>query len=310
MAGVISKVLVTRSRYILLAIVVSLSFIVYYNAISPSNFSSFSSTIRYYVPALGTLLAIVVSFNTLALQNQLKDMPIGIEILQRQLDKVDILIPDVLKKRNKDNEKEIPNTFEKSSDYFIETIKNTIIILKEQAEYFIKEIETCPANFNKIDDMDKRGFYDICKKIVQEYDKRLSLYKKTKSSYNLIRISTISYIYRLQFNSLVDNNNEATEFFENFKRVHILKGICYRIYLRNSLADLSYELLISTIPIIGFVGIIASISNYNDYSISLIRSLFALSISIVAVPFVLLFTRTIPILHLIKDSPVIPSVKR
>ncbi len=50
-------------------------FVLYFYIVSPSNFGSFSDTLRYYISALGTLLAVVVSFNTLALQNQLKNIP-------------------------------------------------------------------------------------------------------------------------------------------------------------------------------------------------------------------------------------------
>ena len=59
-----STILVTRKKYLLLLIVEVLYFIVSYYIVSPSNFGSFSDTLRYYISALGTLLAVVVSFNT------------------------------------------------------------------------------------------------------------------------------------------------------------------------------------------------------------------------------------------------------
>ncbi len=66
---------ITKKRFILLAIMEVILFVLYFYIVSPSNFGSFSDTLRYYISALGTLLAVVVSFNTLALQNQLKNMP-------------------------------------------------------------------------------------------------------------------------------------------------------------------------------------------------------------------------------------------
>lgn len=64
--------LATNKRYILIVIIEVALFFLYYYIVSPSNFSSFSDTLRYFISALGTLLAVVVSFNTLALQNQFK----------------------------------------------------------------------------------------------------------------------------------------------------------------------------------------------------------------------------------------------
>lgn len=87
-------------------------FIVYYYIISPSNFGSFSTTLRYYISALGTLLAVVVSFNTMAIQNQLKNMPTRIKSMNNQLDNIQNLLEPVFKKRksNGENEREMGNT--------------------------------------------------------------------------------------------------------------------------------------------------------------------------------------------------------
>ncbi|MDP8906526.1 MAG: hypothetical protein M3M88_03285, partial [Thermoproteota archaeon] len=82
------NILITKKHYILLALLVIMLFIVYYHVLSPSNFGSFSITLRYYLSALGTLLAVVVSFNTLALQNQLKNMPSNMDAMNSQLEQV------------------------------------------------------------------------------------------------------------------------------------------------------------------------------------------------------------------------------
>lgn len=85
------NVFVTKKRYVSLGIIEIFLFFIYYFIVSPSNFSSFSDTLRYYISILGTLLAIVVSFNTFTLQNQLKDMPINLKNLENQLNKIDTL---------------------------------------------------------------------------------------------------------------------------------------------------------------------------------------------------------------------------
>ena len=95
--------LVTRKKYILLLIIEILYFGVYYYIVSPSNFGSFSDTLRYYISALGTLLAVVVSFNTVALQNQLKNLPTNIKLLDSQLNRVETMIKPILS-QNKENE--------------------------------------------------------------------------------------------------------------------------------------------------------------------------------------------------------------
>ncbi|HEX7257296.1 MAG TPA: hypothetical protein VF242_04485 [Nitrososphaeraceae archaeon] len=69
-------------------------------------------------------------------------------------------------------------------------------------------------------------------------------------------------------------------FYESIKRLHVYRNICSRISIRHSLTNLSYELLVSSIPIIAFIGAIASISDYNTYNVFLLRVLFTISISI------------------------------
>ncbi len=113
----------------------------------------------------------------------------------------------------------------------------------------------------------------------------------------------------MRFNNSA-NNEKAKEFYETFQKLQILKSIIYGIYMRNTLANLSYEMLASAIPIITFIGIISSISNYESYDVSTIRVLFASSISAAAIPFLLLFIRIIPLLHLIKEASTIPFARK
>jgi hypothetical protein len=105
---------------------------------------------------------------------------------------------------------------------------------------------------------------------------------------------------------IMDKEDHTAAVYESLKRLHVLTSIGYSIFIRNTLADLSKELLISSIPVITFIGLIASISNYENYDILMIRFLFTISITIVAIPFILLFIRTMPILYLIKVSSTIP----
>ena len=97
------NLLLSRKKYFLLLIIEILYFVISYYIVSPSNFNSFSDTLRYYISALGTLLAVVVSFNTVALQNQLKNLPTNIKFLDSQLNRVETMIKPILS-QNKENE--------------------------------------------------------------------------------------------------------------------------------------------------------------------------------------------------------------
>ena len=115
----------------------------------------------------------------------------------------------------------------------------------------------------------------------------------------------------VRFTLILDNNDEERKNFYNLiKNLHILRNISSKMYLRNLLSNLTYELLIASIPIIAFIGVISSISNYENYNIVLLRILFSISISIAIMPFIILFIRTIPIVNLIKDLSDIPFSSR
>jgi hypothetical protein len=296
-------------------------FVLYFYIISPSNFGSFSDTLGYYISALGTLLAVMVSFNTLALQNQLKNMPKYVSQVQDQIDNLEDLLKHILsvKESNsrpfkktdnindktetivnsklKDDEKEV---LLRGTENLTDAVKGLIIIVRMLSKRAFE-------NQGKIND----GEHDS--KLVSVYDdifteciSRLSLYKKTKHIFSLITISSTGFIQRLNFSVNIDKDDNAKAVYESLKRLHVLKSIGYSIFIRNTLAELSKELLISSIPVITFVGLIASVSSYENYPILTIRILFAISITTVAIPFILLFIRTMPILYLIKTSSTIP----
>ncbi|MDP9015950.1 MAG: hypothetical protein M3M87_04235 [Thermoproteota archaeon] len=306
------NILITKKHYILLALLVIMLFIVYYHVLSPSNFGSFSITLRYYLSALGTLLAVVVSFNTLALQNQLKNMPSNMNAMNSQLEHVQSIIEPVLNKRQKDNEKDKEyksDTFENASIYFSDAIESMMIVVRDKAKSYLQDDESPKEGSGGGGKGEEEEFKNICKNIHQECSSRLSAYGKTNSVYSLLILSTTKYIQKMRFNNSA-NNEKAKDFYETFLKLQLLKSIIYGIYMRNTLANLSYEMLASAIPIITFIGIVASISNYESYDEFTLRVFFAISISSAAIPFLLLFIRIIPLLHLIKEASTIPFARK
>ena len=305
-------VLVTRKKYLLLLIVEVIYFGISYYIVSPSNFGSFSDTLRYYISALGTLLAVVVSFNTVALQNQLKNLPTNIKLLDSQLNRVETMIKPILSQNKENKDEENNNTSkEKSNDnkdslfdnvtrYYSDALKNMVIIVNESAQSI--------TNKKKESEMVKH-FQNICKDISNECDSQLKKFNKTGSPFDLIKIDTTRFVVRLNI-TLDNNDKDSKNFYNLIKNLHVLRNISSKIYLRNLLSNLTYELLTSTIPIIAFIGVISLISNYENYNINLLRILFGISISVAIMPFIILFIRTIPIVNMIKDLSSIPFASK
>ncbi len=295
--------LVTRKKYILLLIIEILYFSVSYYIVSPSNFGSFSDTLRYYISALGTLLAVVVSFNTVALQNQLKNLPTNIKLLDSQLNRVETMIKPILlqNKENEDWNNNLNNDkrsfFDNVTRYYSDALKNMVIIVNDSANVIINKKE----EGNTI-----KKFQNVCKDICYECDSQLKKFNKTGSPFDLIKIDTTRFLVRLTLTLDPNNDDNSKNFYNLIKNLHVLRNISSKIYLRNLLSNLTYELLVATIPIIAFIGVISSISNYENYNIVLLRIFFSISISIAIMQFIILFIRTIPIVNLIKDLSDIP----
>ena len=76
------------------------------------------------------------------------------------------------------------------------------------------------------------------------------------------------------------------------------------------LTGLTFDMLALAVPIITLIGLIASISDYKQYNSFMLRTVFAMSLSIAAIPFLLLFIRIIPILYLVKDASTIPFIRK
>jgi hypothetical protein len=306
------RILLGRRGYGLIAAVIAVLFAIDYYVLAPSNFSSFSATLRYFVSALATLLAVVVSFNTLALRNQLSNMPSSMEALNRQLDKISDLLQPVIRQARENEKKglESHDTYDKSATlYYTDAMKSMLLESKSRAKSIVRTHDSISKEqLNRNDE--KKSFMNICKDFINEIDYRLSLYDKYKSPYYLVAIPTTYFVEKMKFDQGTYANEETKELFETSKRLHIIRNISARIYIRNSLTKLSFEMLISTIPIITFAAIISAISNYDQYNTLFLRLLFAASMSVAFMPFILLFVRTMPILALIHSSSSVPFAQR
>jgi hypothetical protein len=292
-----------------LLIIEIIYFCVSYYIVSPSNFNSFSDTLRYYISALGTLLAVVVSFNTVALQNQLKNLPTNIKLLDSQLNRVETMIKPILlqikenDEFNKNPKAQYSNKnslFDNVTRYYPDALKNMILIVNESAKSIISK--------EKESEMIKH-FQNVCKDVSNECENWLKKFRKSGTPFYLIKIDTTRFVVRLTL-TLDNNDDDSKNFYNLIKNLHILRNISSKIYLRNLLSNLTYELLVATIPIITFIGIISSISNYENYNLILLRILFGISVSIAIMPFIILFIRTIPIVNLIKDISSIPFASK
>lgn len=276
-----------------------LLFGVHYFILEPSNFASFSDTLRYFISALSTLLAVVVSFNTLALRNQLSNMPTNMERLNRQLDKIADLLQPVLNRKQMGKSHNDYNP----ALYYPDAMETMMIITKNQAEAILDNISESDDNRSRL---------QVYREIINQIDNRIAAYTKHKSPFFLVSISTTAFVEKMRFASLNLGNEKSEQeemLFETAKRLQVIRNIGARIFIRNLLTKLSIDMLIYTIPIVIFAAIISAISNYGSYDDVSLRILFAVSMAAVALPFILLFIRAMPVLHLIAGSSSIPFAK-
>ena len=302
------RIILGRRGYGFIAALLSVLFAIFFYILSPSNFSSFSDTLRYFISGVSTLLAVVVSFNTLALRNQLNNMPNNIEALEKQLDKISKLLQPVINQMEKDQEQESSSSYKNSATlYYTDAMKSMLQESKSIAESVLKNYDSSKKEFSN---KQVNNFRNICTDFIKEIDRRLSLYEKYKNPYYLVIISTTDFVERMRFNQVTHSNEQTKELFDISKRLHIIRNISVRIYIRNALTKLSFEMLMSTIPIITFAAIISAISNYEQYNTLFLRLLFAASSSIVIMPFLQLFVRTMPVLAVIHRSSSIPFTQK
>jgi hypothetical protein len=304
------RIILGRRGYGFIVALLAVLFGIYFYILAPSNFSSFSDTLRYFISGLSTLLAVVVSFNTLALRNQLNNMPNSMEALERQLNKISNLLQPVIKQGDKDEEQEpsAPASYKKSATlYYTDAMKSMLLESKNYAESIVKNYD----NHKKELSSDKgKNFRDTCIDFINEVERSLFLYEKYKTAYYLVIISTTDFVERMRFDQFTYSSEQTKGLFDILKRLHIIRNISVRTYIRNSLTSLSFEMLISTIPIITFAAVISAISNYGEYNTFFLRLLFAASSSIVIMPFMQLFVRTMPVLAVIHSSSSIPFTRK
>lgn len=292
------RFLLGRRAYGFMVLLIAALFPIYYFILEPSNFSSFSDTLRYFISALSTLLAVVVSFNTLVLRNQLKNMPTSMERLNSQLDKIANLLQPAEEERNSTGRYDGGKKHNPAL-YYKDAMETMLVATKKEAEFLVNDIRNQqPTNDN--------SQKEILSNFISQMRRKLQMYAKYKSPFFLVSISTTAFIERMRFSSDFEKSKQAQEFFETAKRLHVMRNISVRIFIRNMLTRLSFEMLVFTIPIIVFAAIISAISNYDSYDVMLLRLLFAASMSTVVLPFILLFIRTMPVLQLIADSSSIP----
>ena len=305
------RIILGRRGYGFIAALLTVLFTIFFYILTPGNFSSFSDTLRYFISGIATLLAVVVSFNTLALRNQLNNMPTSIEALDRQLDKISNLLQPVINQREKFEEQESSAPHKKKSPtlYYTDAMTNMLQESRRYAESIVKKNYDSNRK-QELSNQQEKNFKDICTDFIDAIEKRISQYEKYKSPYYLVIIATTGFVERMRFNEVTYSDEQTKQLFDISKKLHIIRNISVRIFIRNSLTELSIEMLVSTIPIITFTAIISSISNYEQYNPVLLRLLFAASSSIVVMPFLQLFVRTMPVLAVIQGSSSIPFTQK
>lgn len=297
----------TKKRYIILIFIEIALLVIYYIILESTNFDSFSNTLRYFISSLATLLAIVVTFNTLALQYHLKNMPENKDELDKQLNNIASLLHTLLhpKENKKFDEETIksldPEERTNATKYYQDSIKSMIKISK----YFAESLVIKNTSDNLILDLKTTK---LLKNFIDQANSLLLANKKFRSSYALLLIPTTYYIQELNFN--VKSNEHINEFFNIIKSLNLIRNISSEIYIRNTLTNLSTDLLISIIPILVLTTAISSISNYEQYDSLFLRILFSINLSAVIIPFIILFLRLLPLLHIIRELSTIPFVKK
>ena len=206
------RIILGRRGYGFIAALLMVLFGIHFYILAPSNFSSFSDTLRYFISGLSTLLAVVVSFNTLALRNQLNNMPNSIEALDRQLDKISNLLKPVIKQRDKDAEQEPFASYKKSATlYYTDAMKSILLESKSYAESVLKNYDNSKK---ELSNQHEQNFRNILLDFINEVERSLSLYEKYKNPHYLVIISTTDFVERMRFNQFTFNNEQTKELFD------------------------------------------------------------------------------------------------
>jgi hypothetical protein len=283
-------ILLGRNRYAFMALVFGILFAIVYNILEPSNFQSFSATLRSFLSPLSTLLSIVVSFNTLALRSELNSMRTRRKEINEDLDRVRTMLTPALKM---DHNRQ-PDSNYNPTLYYSDALEAMLRATKKQLETVINNIQLSGSKHH--------WSLQVYKEIVNQINSKLETYTRHKNPFFLISIDTNAFVAKMKFASEYDNKQieREKELFETALRLDVIRNIGVEIFIRSSLSKLSYEMLIFAIPIIIFTAIISTVSDGSNTLY--LRLLFATGMAVIALPFLLLFVRTMPILQLMTGS--------
>ena len=276
-----------KQRIILIIGVLSILFLAYYNLIvTPPNFSSLSNTYWYFIPALAMLLSIAAIFNNFILNNEVKAMPSDVQTTIDQTNKITEMLQSI-------DPKVIDHARRSATAALYYMIKAATDAAKDEYK-------------------DRPHLQPICIDFISSSNYILRLFWHTKSQFSLVMMPTADFINRIMTavtttttsDFKIAKKEEMPKFLEVLLKLHALKYMLAGIYIRRSITAISNEMLISVVPII---SLIAALSSLNDFSnISMIRILFAVGLTVVFLPFILLVMRVIPMVHLIKSNSSLP----
>jgi len=191
-----------------------------------------------------------------------------------------------------------PNSNRIPALYYPDALEAMLRTTKKQVETVIDNIQLSGSEHHLS--------LQVYKEIVNQINSKLEIYARHKNPFFLISIDTDAFVGKMKFASEYDNNNnnkqteKEKELFETAMRMDVIRNNGAEIFVRNSLSKLSYEMLIIAIPTIIFTAIISSVSDVSNTLY--LRLLYATGMAAVALPFLVLFVRIMPILQLMTGS--------
>jgi hypothetical protein len=203
----------------------------------------------------------------------------------------------------------------------------------------IKDNNNNNNNNNKISfDIINNNIHTICQQLLIDCKFILRLYNRNRHLFTLIIFNIDDYLRRLRenyyyynfyinykkdieiskesiengdiFDDNKDNQNNNQQqwkslesFYNLMKECNGVRNLCIKICIRHHLSRLAFEILTFTIPIIAFAAIIAlSRILLEQYSNYIVNMLYSLTLSIVILPFVVFFFRSLVIFYIINSQ--------
>lgn len=216
----------------------------------------------------------------------------------------------------------------KEANIIIENMNNKKIIEKTEDNIKIKSsIDRIHNNINS-----------ICKKLVHDCEFVQALYKRNRHLFSLIILDTDKYLRKIRQNryyynfysnykrdtlisdtKIIENdddkynkNNQSNKkqqqqllesFYDLIKDFNSTRNLCTKVCIRHHLSYLAFEILIFTIPIIAFSAIMALSKIYlEQYDLHILNLIYALTMSIVILPFEIFLFRSLVVLYLIMSQ--------